>query len=316
MNYHQNIASIYQKIAKHINMTPLIYSEYFSNILNCRLYFKCENLQYTNAFKLRGALNKITNLEDKSKTLVTASAGNHGLAVSYVARLFAMKSIINLPKNTPDYKIEKIKNLQAEVVLTGNSWDEANEKAMLDARENNFVYIHPFSDDTIINGQATLAHELFLQKDDIDVIIASIGGGGLISGIAKYSKSYNPKVKIYGVETIGADSMYQSIMASQLITLSSISSIAESLGALRVTDLTYNYVKQNVDDLFTVGDDMAKRDLLRILQEEKLLVEPASSCSLSALMDKKINNISDKNVVVVLCGGNIPFSKVVEYQHN
>jgi threonine dehydratase len=162
-------------------------------------------------------------------------------------------------------------------------------------------------------GQATIAHEIIEEIPDIDIIIASIGGGGLLSGISQYAKSINPTIRVYGVETVGADSMYQSLKAGKLITLPAITSVAESLGAKQVTEKTFNIIQKNVDDVFTVTDEQAIRELKLILQEEKLLVEPAASCSLSTVVEQKIPNSKGKKIAIVLCGGNFPIDELKTY---
>ncbi|MBD3203160.1 pyridoxal-phosphate dependent enzyme [Candidatus Woesearchaeota archaeon] len=313
MDYKDKVEKRYKKISNYIRKTPLIYSNYFSNKFNSNIYLKFENIQYTGAFKIRGALSKIISLsrEERKKTLITASGGNHGLGVCYAAKKFGMKAVVYLPKSTPKMKIEKIKSLGGETIMYGEAWDEANIKAMQIADKKSRVYIHAFSDEDVMLGQASVAYEILKEKKDIDAIICSIGGGGLISGVSRYAKSFNPKIKIFGVETRGADAMFRSINAKRLITLDAITSIAESLGAKRVTELSFNYVKQYVDKLFVVPDSKAINVLIEILDKEKQLVEPASSCSLAAC--KNIKDIKGKNVAVVICGGNFPLKKLKNY---
>lgn len=221
-----------------------------------------------------------------------------------------MKTEVILPKNTPREKIEKIKTLSGVVTLFGNVWDEANEEALEKAADDKYVYVHPFSDDDVIAGQATIALEILEESPDTEIIITSIGGGGLISGISQYAKSVNPSIKIYGVETIGADSMYQSLKAGKVVELPAITSVVESLAARKVTEKTFKIVKKYVDDVVKVTDDQALKEVVSILREEKLLVEPASSCIIAAILAGRLPNIKDKKVAVVLCGGNFSLSQL------
>jgi len=315
MEFRSKVLKTYEKVLPYIRKTPLVYSDYFSRKLDRNIYFKLENIQYTGSFKIRGALNKVLSLgeEDKKKTLITASGGNHGLGVCYAAQKFRMKAVVYLPASTPELKINKIRQLGGEVIIYGDNWDEANKKAIKEAGLNDMIYIHPFSDEQVIEGQATLACEILEEKPDIDTIVCSIGGGGLISGIARYVKAVKNNKKVLGVETEGADSMYLSLKAKQLVELEAITSIAESLGARMVTEKTFGYVEEFVDDLFVVTDTDALKALVEILQQEKQLVEPASSCSLSAILKNKSRINTGETICIILCGGNFAVDTLKKY---
>ena len=314
-DFQTEVQEVYDKIKPYIRKTPLIHSDYFSEILQCDLFFKLENIQHTGSFKVRGALSKVLSLprKERKKILITASGGNHGLGVCYAGNMVNMKTLVYLPTTTPPMKIEKIKSLGGEVILHGDVWDEANEEAMKEASEKDMIYVHPFSDEDVMKGQGTIALEILSENPEIDIFICSIGGGGLISGIARYVKAVDPSIRVYGVETRGADAMYQSITADKIVTLEAITSIAESLGAKRVTEKSFHYVKHFVDGLCVVTDSQAIEAIFEILQHEKQLVEPASSCNLAALLTNQIPDLTRKNIAVVLCGGNFPVEDLKKY---
>jgi len=314
MQYRDKIAEVYHSISPHIRKTPVLHSNYFSGKLNCEIFFKCENLQYTNSFKLRGAFNKISSIPDKkNKIIIASSGGNHGLGVTYAANHFGMKTIIVVPEFVPQFRIEMIKALGAEVIIHGKTMDDMNNKVAEFTQDSKYIYVHPFDDAEVIAGQATVAYELLEECPDIDVIVVSIGGGGLISGIAQYAKAFNPNIIIYGTQTFGADAMSQSLQAGKIVTIPGITSIATSLGATKVAERTFAIVQQNVKNVVAVTDAEAIRDLKDILAHEKLLVEPASSCNLSAIISGQLENLHGKNVAVILCGGNFSLEQLKSY---
>lgn len=310
MAYCEQIKKVYKRIAPHIKKTPILTSPYFSQKTRNTILFKCENLQYTNAFKVRGAFSKITNMPDKQKMLITASAGNHGLAIAYAAKKFAMQAIVVVPEFVPQFRIDKIKALGAEVIIHGSTMDELNAKVSEYTKDSNCIYVHGFDDDDIIAGQATITHELLQEVPDIEVIIVPVGGGGLIAGIAQYAKSFNPNILVYGAETIGADAMSKSLIADRLIELPKITSVAISLGATKVAERTFSIVKRNVEAVLTVRDDEAIRELKEILEQDKLFVEPASSCALSLIVSGKLPHLHDKKIAVILSGGNFSLEQL------
>lgn len=313
MQYHEHIVDVYKRIEPYIKKTPILVSSYFSQKTRSTLFFKCENLQHTNAFKVRGAFSKITNMPNKNKIIITASAGNHGLAVSFAAKKFGMKAIVVVPEFVPQFRIKMIQECGAKVIVHGTTMDELNAKVAEFTKDPNYVYVHAFDDDDIIAGQATIAYELLQEVPDIDVIVVSVGGGGLISGIAQYAKSFDPNILIYGAETIGADSMSKSLEAHKIVSLPKITSIAISLGASKVAKRTFEIVKKTVDKVVTVTDEEAIRELKEILEKDKIFVEPASSCALSAAISGKIPHIQNKKVAVILSGGNFSLEQLKAY---
>ncbi len=314
MLYHEKVAQVYEMIAPYIKKTPVLTSSYFSRKTNSTVYLKCENFQYTHSFKVRGAFSKIIKIPDKKhKIAIAASAGNHGLAVAFAAGKFGMRSIIVVPEFVSQFRIDMMRALGAEVILHGKTMDDLNAKIAEYTRDPSYVYVHPFDDDEVIAGQGTIAHELLSDIPDIDIIIASIGGGGLISGIAQYAKSFNPSILIYGTQTVGADSMYKSLQAGEVIAIPSVTSVAISLGATRVASRTFEIVRKNVEKVVAVSDQEAIHELKDILDKDKLLVEPASSCNLSALVAGNFPNIEGKKIAVIMCGGNFSLEQLKTY---
>lgn len=313
MQYHEYIAEVYKRISPYIKKTPVLISSYFSQKTGSDIFFKCENLQYTNAFKVRGAFSKLTNLPDKNKIVITASAGNHGLAISYAAKIFGMKAMVVVPEFVPQFRIHMIRAQGAEVIVHGTTMDELNDKVAEYTKDPKYIYVHGFDDDDIIAGQATIAYELLQEIPDIDVIVVPVGGGGLISGIAQYAKSFNSNIDVYGAQTIGADAMSKSLKVGSIVTLQKMTSVAISLGVTKVAEKTFKIIKNNVSKVVTVTDEEAMRELKDILVKDKIFVEPASACALSAIVLGKIPDITDKKIAVILSGGNFSLEQLKTY---
>ena len=303
------------RIRSHLVPTPLIRSEEFSRRLGANIYFKLETLQPTHSFKVRGAFSALTRLTADQRRIgvVTASGGNHGLAVAHAAAKLGVPASVFLPESATEAKLTAIRRLEPEVIIHGAAWDDANALAMRVAKESGRTYIHPFDNASVMAGQGTLVPEI-LQQLEPDLIVASIGGGGLISGILSAVQHFSPSTKVVGVETEGADSMYQSYRAGRIVELPAITSIAETLGARKTEKFQFETVSHYVTDLVTVSDRSAIVALLEILDLEKLLTEPAASCSVAALSEGKIPCKAGDNVVVVLCGANIGMDRVRAWQ--
>lgn len=293
-----------ENIKDIINKTPIIHSPIFSSINNCSVYMKCENLQVTGAYKIRGALNKIRSLskEEKAKGVVCSSAGNHAQGVAYASKLLGVRSTIVMPKNTPYLKIQSTQELGGNVVLHGTCYDDAFLKAKSIENENDSIFIHPFNDMNVIYGQGTIALEIFEDLKDIDVIICPIGGGGLISGISLASKEINPNIKIIGVQADGANAMEQSFKNGELISLNYVNTIADGIAVKSPGELTYNIIREYVDDIVTISDKEIAEAFLILCEKHKLLAEASGAASLAAL--KKLD-FSNKRVVSIISGGNI-----------
>ena len=293
-----------ENIKDIINKTPLLHSPIFSSITNCSVYMKCENLQVTGAYKIRGALNKIRSLteDEKSKGVVCSSAGNHAQGVAYAANLLGVSSKIVMPKTTPYLKVQSTQDFGGNVILNGTCYDDAYLKAKSIEMENDSIFIHPFNDINVIYGQGTVALEIFEDLEDVDVIISPIGGGGLISGIALAAKKINPNVKIIGVQAEGANAMEQSYKTGNFVSLSSVNTIADGIAVKSPGELTYNIIKEYVDDIVTVSDKEIAEAFLILCEKHKLLAEASGAASLAAL--KKLD-LNGEKVVSIISGGNI-----------
>ena len=288
--------------------TKLIYSEYLSSQTGGKVYLKPENMQYTGAYKLRGAYYKISTLseEDRAKGLITASAGNHAQGVAYAAKAFGCKATIVMPTVTPLIKVNRTKSYGAEVVLHGDVYDDACAKAYELAEEYGYTFVHPFDDLDVATGQGTIAME-------IDYILAPIGGGGLITGVSTLAKMLNPKIKVIGVEPAEAASMTAAIEAGHTVTLPSANTIADGTAVKKVGEQNLPYVMENVDQIVTVEDDELVGAFLDMVENHKMVVENSGLLSVAAL---KQLDLKGKKVVSILSGGNmdvITMSSVVQH---
>lgn len=300
-----------ENLKKVLKETNLIHSKVFSKESGNDVYIKPENLQTTGSFKIRGAYNKIYNLNEasKQKGLVAASAGNHAQGVAFSARELGVKAIIVMPKSTPLIKVEATRAYGAEVVLYGDCYDEACEKAIELRDQFGYTFVHPFDDEEVIAGQGTVGLEILEQMKDVDYILVPIGGGGLISGIALAVKEMNPKVKIIGVEPEGAKAMWLSVKEHQLIELTHVDTIAEGVAVKRPGIVPFEMVQKYVDQIVTVTDVDIMEAFLILLEKEKLIAENAGVLSLAAL--KKLD-IKNKKIVCVVSGGNIDVVTISE----
>lgn len=304
-----------RRIRPWLAPTPLIRSQHLSTKLGANVYLKLETLQPTHSFKVRGAFNALaqSSATQRARGVITASGGNHGLAVAFAARTLGLPAIVYLPETSSRLRVESIEAHGAQVVLHGAAWDDANLRALDVAAYQGLTYIHPFDNVDVMAGQGTIVSELVAQLHRIDLVVASIGGGGLLSGILSAVQAFTPDSRVIGVETEGADSMFQSWKAGHIVELAKITSIAETLGARKTEPRHFDIVTRNVSDLVTVTDDQAIRALLELLAEEKLLTEPATSCSVAALLEKKVTVRTGENIVVVLCGANIALDRVCHW---
>ena len=308
----EEASEIVKKVTKP---TKLVYSEYLSEQTGGKVYLKPENMQHTGAYKLRGAYYKISTLteEERAKGIITASAGNHAQGVAYAAKEFGCKATIVMPTITPLIKVNRTKAYGAEVILHGDVYDDACEKAKQLAEETGCTFVHPFDDDDVITGQGTITMEIIQELPTVDYIFAPVGGGGLISGVAALAKMLNPKIKVIGVEPIEAASMSASLEAGEVVTLDSANTIADGTAVKTVGENALQYVKENVDMMLTVEDDELIGAFLDMVENHKMVVENSGLLTVAAL---KQLDLSGKKVVAILSGGNmdvITMSSIVQH---
>ena len=284
--------------------TKLIYSDYFSRISNNRVYLKPENMQRTGAYKVRGAYYKISTLskEERSKGLITASAGNHAQGVAFAAQTYGVKAVIVMPTTTPLIKVNRTKSYGAEVILKGDVYDESCEYALQLAKEKGYTFVHPFDDPAVATGQGTIAMEIFQELPLVDIILVPIGGGGLATGVSTLAKLLNPKIKVIGVEPAGANCMQVSLQKGEVTTLPSVNTIADGTAVKRPGEKIFPYLRDNLDDIITVEDAELVVAYLDMVENHKMVVENSGLLTVAAL---KHLNVEDKRVVSILSGGNM-----------
>ncbi len=301
-------------VKKVTQETKLVYSEYLSEQTGNKVYLKPENMQFTGAYKVRGAYYKISTLteEERQRGLITASAGNHAQGVAYAAKRYGAKATIVMPTTTPLIKVNRTKSYGAEVVLYGDVYDEACAKAYELAEEHGYTFIHPFDDPAVATGQGTIAMEIFQELPLVEYILVPIGGGGLATGVSTLAKLLNPKIKVIGVEPAGANCMQASLEAGKVVTLPKVNTIADGTAVKTPGSNIFPYIQENLDDIITVHDDELIVAFLDMVENHKMIVENSGLLTVAAL---KHLNVKDKRVVSILSGGNmdvITMSSVVQ----
>lgn len=293
------------EVVKKVTLeTKLIYSDYLSAQTGNKVYLKPENMQFTGAYKLRGAYYKMSTLtdEERQKGLITASAGNHAQGVAYAAKCYGAKATIVMPTGTPLMKVNRTKSYGAEVVLYGDVYDEACTKALELAKEHGYTFIHPFDDLTVATGQGTIAMEIFKELPLVDYILVPIGGGGLATGVSVLAKMLNPNIKVIGVEPAGAACMQASLQAGKVVTLPGVSTIADGTAVKTPGTKLLPYIQQNLDDIITVDDKELVVSFLDMVENHKMVVENSGLLTVAAL---KHLDVKGKKVVSILSGGNM-----------
>ncbi len=284
--------------------TPIMFASRINP--EAKVHLKCENLQNTGSFKLRGAYYKISQLseEEKSRGVIACSAGNHAQGVALGASRNGIKSIICLPAGAPLSKVEATKGYGAEVCMVPGVYDDAYAKAVELRDEHGYTFVHPFDDEKVIAGQGTIGLEIIEDFPEVEAVIVPIGGGGLIAGVAFAIKSLRPDVKVYGVQSEGAPSMYNSIKEGKRVHLDSVKTIADGIAVKEPGENTFNLISQYVDEVVTVSEDEIAAAILTLMEQKKLVSEGAGAVSVAAAMFNKVP-IKGKNVVCVVSGGNI-----------
>ena len=306
-----------QKSCKFIRNTPLEFSERLSKIYNCNIFLKREDLQNTRSFKIRGSFNKISKLSKikQSKGIVTASAGNHAQGVAYICSKLNIKNDIYVPNTTPLQKIDRIKthgNGNCNLNIFGDYFDESLKEALEYTKKNNKIFVHPYNDIDIIAGQGAISYEICNELEP-DIIVSSIGGGGLISGLYLGLKEQNIKCSIYGTEPIGAMSMYNSIKLNKIIKLENIDTFVDGASVAKVGSKTFEIVNNNLENIFGIDNNELCYDIINMYQEDGIITEPAGALSVSGLRHIDKNKLKGKNVVCIVSGGNNDIKRYNEY---
>ena len=304
-----------ERVKEVTSDTRLVYSEYYSNETGNKVYFKPENMQYTGAYKVRGAYYKISTLsdEERSKGLITASAGNHAQGVASAAKIYGVKATIVMPTSTPIIKINRTKSYGADVVLYGDVYDEACEYALKLADEHGYTFIHPFDDLDVATGQGSIAMEIIKELPTVDYILVPIGGGGLATGVSTLAKMLNPNIKVIGVEPAGANCMQVSLKNGKVTTLPAVNTIADGTAVKTPGSRIFPYIQQNIDDIITIEDNELIVEFLDMVENHKMIVENSGLLTVAAL---KHLDVKDKKVVSILSGGNmdvITMSSIVRH---
>ena len=304
-----------ERVKEVILPTNLIYSEYYSKQTGGKIYFKPENMQYTGAYKVRGAYYKISTLseEEREKGLVTASAGNHAQGVAYAAKIYGVKATIVMPKTTPLIKVNRTKSYGAEVVLYGDVYDDSCNYALKLAEEQGATFVHPFDDEVVATGQGSIAMEIIKELPTVDIILVPIGGGGLACGVSTLAKLLNPSIKVIGVEPAGAACMKASLKEGKVVSLPGVDTIADGTAVKTPGSNIFPYIQKNIDEIVTVEDKDLIVNFLDMVENHKMVVENSGLLTVAAL--KQID-CKGKKIVSVLSGGNmdvITMASVVQH---
>jgi threonine dehydratase len=311
-----DIAQARERIREHIYLSPCAYSETISRLTGNRVFFKLENLQMTGSFKERGALNRLATLspEERQRGVITASAGNHGLAVAFHTRRLGIRSTVVMPLHAPLIKVTQVRRYGAETKLFGADYDGAFEEAESLARGQGLVYVHPFNDPAIVAGQGTVGLELHEQNPDLDAVVVPVGGGGLIAGIALALKASNPRIRIIGVQAEQVPSMKAALEKGRVVQVPPAATIADGISVRAVGEIPLELVRRYVDEIVTVSEAEIANAVLLLLEIEKTVAEGAAAVTLAALVNKKIA-LDSKQVALVISGGNIDvnlISRIIE----
>ena len=295
------------RMGDHVHRTPMLTSRTLSAKTGFDIRLKAELFQRTGSYKIRGPLNKFALLSpaEKARGVVCSSAGNHAQGVALAARIHGIRAVVCMAENATPSKIEATRAYGAEVVLHGTIWDEANEKAKQLVAEHGYTYVHPFDDIQLIQGQGTVGLEMHQDWPGIDVAVVPIGGGGLISGVALALKSYNPKIRVIGVESSGAPGMQRSVEAGELVTLDRVDCVIDGLRVKRVGTKNFDIVRQYVDEIVTLPDEQIFEAVIWTMHYAKVVPEGAAAAPVAALLHGLVKARAGAKVAAVLSGGNV-----------
>lgn len=298
-------------IKDDIKNTPLVRCPTLDKLTQATVYLKLENLQTIGSFKIRGAMNKIKSLslEEKKKGIIAASAGNHAQGVAIAARKEKISATIVMPKFAPISKIEATESYGATVILYGDSFDEAYEKAVEIQQEKDLTFVHAFDDDKVIAGQGSIALEILDDIQDVDMIVSPIGGGGLIAGVAMAAKSLNKKIEIIGVQTSNIPSMVKALEAGKPYLIKGNKTIADGIAVGKPGTKTFEIIEKNVDNIVTVSEDEISEAILFLLEKSKVVAEGAGATALAGILSNKVN-VKNKKIVIVISGGSVDITNL------
>jgi threonine dehydratase len=307
----EDILRARERIRPYIYLSPLSHSQTLSKITGKELYLKLENLQMTGSFKDRGALNRMLQLkeEDKARGVVASSAGNHAQAVAYLAQRLGIEATIVMPENAPLTKVSNTRHHGADVVLCGENYQEAYDRAAQIQKERGAVFIHPFDDEQVIAGQGTIALELLEQQPELEAVVVPVGGGGLISGVALGLKALKPNMKIIGVEAEAFPSARLSLERDAIVAQSGGASLADGIAVKEIGQKTFEIMREHVDQMVSVGEEDIARAILTLLELEKTVAEGAGAVALAAMLEGKVW-MRERKVAILVSGGNIDVNKL------
>ncbi len=312
MNVAEEVTRAQQKLTRHVRTTPLQFSKYYSALLDADVYLKLENFQHTGAFKVRGAFNKLLSLtdEERQRGVITASTGNHGAAVAYAGGMLNISTIVFVPENTTETKIETITRLGGDVRFFGNDGGDTEVHARACADERAMVYVSPYNDPHIIGGQGTIGYEIHEQTDALDEIFIAVGGGGLVSGIAGYLKSKWLNLKVTGCLPENSPVMAHSIRAGRIENIPCQSTISDATaGGIEPGAITFDLCRDLVDDWILVSEDEIREGMRGFLDNEHQLLEGSAGVAIAAML-KTDRNRKGNRIAVIICGGNIGMDKL------
>jgi threonine dehydratase len=301
----EDVRAAAARIAGKIRRTPLIAADPAKRALGAGpVSFKLECLQVTGSFKARGAISKLGTLSeiDIAKGLVTASGGNHGLAIAYAGWLTGRPATIFVPENVSPAKAAKIKEWGAELIVTGKVWDDSNRAAIAHVERTGATYVHPFADLAIMAGQGTIALELFADDPAIDTLIVAIGGGGLIAGIATAAKALNPNIRIIGVEPVGAPTLHASLAAGRVVELAEITTIVPTMAARKTEAINFDIIRRHVAEIVLVSDDEMREAAKYLWFESGLAVDLSGAAAVAALLTGRVRAESGRRTCALVCG--------------